>query len=314
MDVCAALKQRLETVLPGVEIREQEPMSRHTSFRIGGPASLMVLPHTEEEAVTAVQEAHRMGYPVVLMGKGTDLLVADRGVEALVVKAADHWNEIRQTGTYEMVAQCGALLSRAANFAAEQSWSGLEFAQGIPGTIGGAVTMNAGAYDGEMSQVVVSVRHLEQDGTVVELLPDQLDFGYRHSCYSDGKRLILSAKLALHPGEQRAILEKMDDFRQRRRSKQPLEYPSAGSMFKRPPGHFAGGLIDACGLRGFTVGGAQVSEKHAGFVINKGGATCEDVMTLVREVQRIVREETGVELQMEVRTLGLETAESEDRG
>ena len=306
----AALKTELAAAMPQLEVREKEPMSRHTSFRIGGPAALMALPGTEEEAAAAVQIARKLDCPVVLMGNGTNLLVADEGVPALVVKTADRWNAIEVTGEGELTVQCGALLSRAAKAAWEQGWTGLEFAQGIPGTLGGAVTMNAGAYDGEMAQVVASVRHLEPNGTVAETPLEELDFGYRHSRFSGGDGLILSARLKLRPGDRDAIEAKMEEFRRRRTEKQPLEWPSAGSMFKRPPGHFAGGLIDQCGLRGFTVGGAQVSEKHAGFVINRGGATCRDVLTLVREVQRIVKERTGVDLQMEVRTIGCGPAET----
>lgn len=299
----SAFKEQLHRLLPDLEVRENEPMSRHTSFRIGGPAALMALPKTEEEASRLVQACREADCPVVLMGNGTNLLAPDEGLRALVVKTAEHWNGIRAAGDCRMEVQCGALLSRMAVFALEQGWTGLEFAHGIPGTAGGAVTMNAGAYGGEMVQVVRSARHLNSDGTVEEWPVEKLDLAYRHSVYSDGTRMVLSAVLQLQPGSREEIRAKMDDFRQRRSAKQPLEFPSAGSMFKRPPGHFAGGLIDECGLRGFTVGGAQVSEKHAGFVVNRGGATCRDVLELVRRVQEIVWEKKGVRLEMEVRVL-----------
>lgn len=304
MDV-SALKQTLLRALPGLELREREPMSRHTSFRIGGPASLMALPRGEDEAAAAVRLGHEAGWPVIVMGNGSNLLVADRGVEALVVKTAEHMTGLRLSGPGQITAECGVLLSRLASFAREQSLTGLEFAHGIPGTLGGAVTMNAGAYDGEMSQVLMTVRHLNPDGSVEEWPADRLELGYRHSVYSDGSRVLLSATLQLAAGDREAIGRRMEELREKRTAKQPLEYPSAGSMFKRPPGHFAGALIDQCGLRGFTVGGAQVSEKHAGFVINRGGATCEDVLSLIRQVQDTVRRQTGVSLEMEVRTLGL---------
>ncbi|MCI8594492.1 MAG: UDP-N-acetylmuramate dehydrogenase [Oscillospiraceae bacterium] len=301
----SALIKTLQTAFPALELREREPMSAHTSFRIGGPARLMAVPATEEEAIGAAAAAKKLGIPVIWMGNGSNLLVSDDGVAALVIKTAERMNQISLSGEGELTAGSGVLLSRLAVFACEHGLTGLEFAHGIPGTLGGAVTMNAGAYDGEMSQVLRSVRHVSEDGTVEELPAEKLKLGYRTSIYSDGKRLILLAKLALKPGNRDTIRAKMDELRERRTSKQPLEYPSAGSMFKRPPGHFAGALIDQCGLRGFTVGGAQVSEKHAGFVINRGGATCRDVLELVQAVQRTVEERTGVRLEMEVKTLGL---------
>ena len=301
-----ALNQELQAALPEMELREQEPMSRHTSFRTGGPARLMALPRNEEEAINTVSLARQAGYPVVFMGNGTNLLVSDQGLDALVVKTSEKMTGVWISGLCRITAECGAVLSRIANFAMEHSLGGLEFAHGIPGTVGGAVTMNAGAYGGEMSQVVTVVRHLNADGTVETWSwgDEELEFGYRHSSYSDGQRLILSVELLLPPGDQKEIRDKMEDLRQQRSAKQPLEYPSAGSTFKRPTGYYAGALIDQCGLRGTSVGGAQVSEKHAGFIINKGGATSADILALIRKVQETVKEQAGVMLETEVKLLG----------
>ena len=300
MDRFEALQRELQRRCPSLELREQEGMSRHTTFRLGGPVRLMALPKSREEAVCAVQTARELEIEPFFLGNGSNLLVPDEGVERYVVKLMDGLTGYRVEGN-TIWAESGLLLARVANLALEHGLTGLEFAHGIPGTLGGAVTMNAGAYDGEMVQVVTSVTCLNTDGTVEEVT--DCGFSYRHSNFSDGKRLILAVTLRLRPGEKEAIRARMDDLMDRRKSKQPLEYPSAGSMFKRPAGHFAAALIDQCGLKGYTVGGAQVSEKHAGFVVNRGGATCGDVLRLVDGVRERVLRETGVELEMEVKVL-----------
>ncbi len=296
--------QKLRAAYPTLELREHEPMKSHTTFRIGGPVRLMALPKTEEEAVGAVRLANELGIEPVFLGNGSNLLVSDAGVDAFVVKAGG-LDEIAQTGACELTAGSGVLLARLAHVALEEGLAGLEFAHGIPGSLGGAVTMNAGAYDGEMRQVITRTKYLTADGTVAWLEGEQQQFSYRHSAFSDGKRLILSAVATLRPGDRAVIRARMDELMERRRSKQPLELASAGSTFKRPEGYFAAALIDQCGLKGRSVGGAQVSEKHAGFVVNKGGATCADVLALVNLVRETVFKETGVALEMEVRTLGL---------
>lgn len=301
MDRWNALQQELHRRCPGLELREQEGMSRHTTFRLGGPVRLMALPKSREEAICAVQTAREFELEPFFLGNGSNLLVPDEGAQRYVVKLMDGLTDCRVEGTV-LRAESGLLLSRVANAALEHGLTGLEFAHGIPGTLGGAVTMNAGAYDGEMVQVVTSVTCLNPDGTVEEVT--DCGFSYRHSNFLDGTRLILAAQMQLQPGDPAQIRAKMDDLMARRRSKQPLEYPSAGSMFKRPAGHFAAALIDQCGLKGFRVGGAQVSEKHAGFVVNRGGATCGDVLRLVDAVRERVLRETGVELEMEVKLLG----------
>lgn len=294
-----ALRERLAVLCPQLELRTQEPMSRHTTFRVGGPCALMALPKSEDEAIAAVTAAHELGISPFFLGNGSNLLVPDQGVERFLIKTTGlDWVE-RQGNV--LSAGGGITLARLARFAQGEGLSGLEFAHGIPGSLGGGVTMNAGAYGGELKDVVRSVTCLNEAGETEEVT--DCDFGYRHSAFSDGRRMVLSARLELTPGDPQAILARMEELSAQRQAKQPLEYPSAGSMFKRPQGYFAAALIDQCGLKGFLVGGAQVSEKHAGFVVNRGGATCEDILTLVDRVKTIVREKTGVELEMEVKIL-----------
>jgi len=293
------LKEQLNTLCPQLEVRVNEPLERHTSFHIGGPATLMALPATREEAELCVRTAAKMGVEPFFMGNGSNLLAADEGAERFIVKSASLRRcEVRGN---VIAADSGVTLARLAVFAREQGLTGLEFAHGIPGTLGGAVTMNAGAYGGEMAQVVRQVTVITKEGEVETLY--NFDFGYRRSAFSDGSRMILGAELELAPGDREQIGARMEELALQRQSKQPLEYPSAGSMFKRPVGYFAAALIDQCGLKGFTVGGAQVSEKHAGFVVNRGGATCADVLELVKQVKARVLEQTGVALEMEVKVL-----------
>ena len=299
MDRFEQLKKQLIDRCGQMELRSGEPMSAHTSFHIGGPARLMALPVSREQAVCAVQAAAELGVEPFFMGNGSNLLVPDEGVERFIIKTSGMKN-CTVAGT-TVTAECGITLARLAVQARDAGLTGLEFAHGIPGSLGGAVTMNAGAYDGEMAQVVTGVTCLNGDGSVEEVT--RFDFGYRRSAFSDGRRMVLSARMELAPGDPAQIAARMEELATRRRDKQPLEYPSAGSMFKRPVGYFAAALIDQCGLKGFTVGGAQVSEKHAGFVVNRGGATCADVLELVKQVKARVLEQTGVALEMEVKVL-----------
>lgn len=300
MDQFVHLREKLSRFCPSLELRIQEPMSRHTSFHIGGPAALMALPRTVEEASIAVKMAMELELEPFFMGNGSNLLVADEGVERFLIKTVPGLEACRLQER-EILADSGVPLARLAVFARDRGLSGLEFAHGIPGSLGGAVTMNAGAYGGEMAQVVRNVTCLTAQGTVETVT--ECGFSYRKSCFSDGKRLILSVKLGLEPGDPETIRSRMEELSARRHDKQPLEYPSAGSMFKRPEGYYAAALIDQCGLKGLAVGGAQVSEKHAGFVVNRGGATCRDVLELVEQVRSRVLAQTGVELEMEVRVL-----------
>lgn len=303
MSQIISLKNKLIQTCPDLQLLEQESMSRHTTFRVGGPVSLMVLPQNAQQAIAAVRAAAEEGIRPVFLGNGSNLLVPDAGCDVFVIKTTNGLCNASVDGAL-ITAESGILLARLAVLARDHSLTGLEFAHGIPGSLGGAVTMNAGAYDGEMSQVVTEVTYLTASGQVEST--DQFDFSYRHSAFSDGSRMILSVKMMLQPGDSKEIRARMEDLMERRKSKQPLEWPSAGSTFKRPQGYFAAALIDQCGLKGLTVGGAQVSEKHAGFVINKGGATCSDVLTLMDQVRQHVFDATGVVLEPEVKLLGEE--------
>lgn len=283
----------------------QEPMSRHTSFRIGGPADLLAQPQSEQELAALLAKAVANAVPVTLVGNGSNLLVRDKGIRGLVIKLGNMLNDI-VINDNSITFGSGVSLAMASRRAAALALSGLEFAVGIPGSIGGAVYMNAGAYDGEMSKVVTSVRVMDVAGQVEALPASALDFAYRHSALQGSGRIVTAVTVELTPGDKQAIADKMADFSNRRITKQPLELPSAGSMFKRPPGYFAGTLIDQTGLKGYTVGGAQVSSKHAGFVVNVGGATCADVLQLIADVQDKVFAAHGVRLEPEVLVLGEE--------
>ncbi|MBQ9347381.1 MAG: UDP-N-acetylmuramate dehydrogenase [Oscillibacter sp.] len=290
--------------LPGMEVLREEPMRRHTSFRVGGPAKRMAFPRTGGEMVLLHELARKHGARPLVIGNGTNLLCPDKGLDRLVI-CTEAMNAV-EAGREEhtMTVQAGASLRKAAEYACRAGLAGLEFAHGIPGTLGGGVCMNAGAYGGEMTQVLVSADVLLPGGNVKTLGAEDLHPGYRHSLLMEmPDAVVLSAVVRLNPGVETEIRGRMRDLMDRRRKSQPLEYPSAGSAFKRPAGHYAGGLIDQCGLKGLSMGGAQVSEKHAGFLINRGGATFADVTGLIREVQRRVLDQTGVMLEPEIRIL-----------
>lgn len=301
MERLEELKKRLTEGCPGLELRENEPMSRHTTFRIGGPAALMALPKGEE-ARQVMETAFHCNVVPFFLGNGSNLLVPDEGYDGFVVKLTGNYSE-GEVFSNELMVGGAMSLSRAANLALEHGLTGLEWAAGIPGTVGGAVTMNAGAYGGEISQVLHQVHALGYDGRLTVVQNRECEFSYRHSVFSGEQYLILEALFLLKAGDPAEIRARMEDFSAQRKAKQPIDLPSAGSMFKRPPGHFAAALIDQCGLKGLTVGGAQVSEKHAGFVVNRGGATCADVLKLVDQVRERVLRQTGVELEMEVKVL-----------
>lgn len=300
-----ALRSDLKFSSPALEVRVDEPMAKHTSFRIGGPARLMALPKSETQAVEAIEAAARYGIRPIFIGNGSNLLVSDAGVDAFIIKIGDAMNrmEVQEGGVLRFGA--GTLLSRAARFALENGLSGMEFAHGIPGCVGGAVTMNAGAYGGEMSGIVEKVGCVRLDGRLDVFSRDELDFSYRKSRFQNGDCLILSTVVRLTPGEPVQIKARMEELMERRRSKQPLEYPSAGSTFKRPENGFAAALIEECGLKGYRVGAAQVSTKHSGFVVNLGGATCEEVLRVISHVYETVLAQTGIRLEPEVKLLGV---------
>lgn len=288
--------------LPELEYVREEAMSRHTSFRIGGPARRMAFPKTAKELAAAVKLAADCGGETLVLGNGTNLLAADEGVDRLVIDTTRYLRGMELLPDGRTIrAEAGASLAAVAVFAQKQGLTGLEFAHGIPGSLGGAVVMNAGAYGGEMAQVVTSVTALTENGAERILAPEELDLGYRHSVFSDGKAVVLAAELTLTPGDGEAIRARMEELMQKRKSSQPLEMPSAGSTFKRPTGYFAGPLIEKNGFKGVCVGGAQVSEKHAGFVVNAGGATCADVLALIDRIQKTVLEHDGVLLEPEVK-------------
>lgn len=303
--------KRLAGILADDCIRTEEPMRNHTTFRIGGPARYFVTPKTQRELTGVVMLCQSAAVPFCVIGNGSNLLVNDTGYRGVAVSTErlTRW-EIRGEAGEDAVGQkvvlaasAGILLSRLAKAAAGESLTGLEFAAGIPGTLGGAVVMNAGAYGSEMKDVLRWVRVLDRQGAVRELTLPQLDLGYRTSCIEAEGYVVLEAGLCLGKGDREEILGKMEELAAKRREKQPLEYPSAGSTFKRPKGYFAGKLIDDAGLRGFRVGDAQVSEKHCGFVINRGRASAADVINLCGQVRRRVKERFGVELELEVKQL-----------
>lgn len=273
-------------------------MKNHTSFKIGGNAETVVFPKTVGEMVDIIKNTVS---PLVL-GKGSNVLVSDEGIKGVVV-ITEKMAGVSAEGNV-IKADCGASLAKIANLALENSLEGFEFASGIPGTLGGAILMNAGAYGGEMKDVIKSVTFCNEKGEVFTINNEECDFGYRHSFFINKKLYVLSAEIELKKGKKEEILEKMNDFNTRRKEKQPLNYPSAGSTFKRPEGYFAGKLISDSGLKGFSVGGAQVSEKHAGFVINTGDATAKDVLDVMEHCKKTVFEQFGVALEPEVKIIG----------
>lgn len=296
------LMEKLKNSLPSLELREREPMSGHTTFRIGGEADIFVSP-TMEELGQVLAIAKEEQVPVTVIGNGSNLLVGDGGIRGLVVEIGTGMSKISLEGNI-LTAEAGALLSQTANAAAAAGLGEMEFAAGIPGSVGGAVTMNAGAYGGEMKDILRSAKVLTRDGQLLTLPVEELDLGYRHSCIPEKDYVVVEAQFALTPKPEEEIRGLMSELAGRRREKQPLEYPSAGSTFKRPEGYFAGKLIMDAGLRGYTVGGAQVSEKHCGFVINRGNASAADVRTLMEDVQKRVYEKFGVTLEPEVKMIG----------
>lgn len=286
-------------------------MSRHTTFRIGGAADYFLLPSCAKEIKGIFQICKKEEIPCFVLGNGSNLLVSDKGYRGAVIQIYRNMNKIQTEGTV-IRAQAGALLSAVAAEAKNRSLTGFEFAGGIPGTLGGAVTMNAGAYGGEMKDVLKTATVLDNEGNIRKLSPDELLLGYRTSVIKTAGYLVLEAELSLKEGRQEEIKALMKELTEKRTSKQPLEFPSAGSTFKRPEGYFAGKLIMDSGLRGYRVGGAQVSEKHCGFVINAGGATAEDVRRLIQDVQKTVYEKFDVMLEPEVRFLGDFSQETEE--
>ena len=294
----------LKQFIPSERISAKEPMANHTSFKIGGPADIYVQPASGKELVQIINECRHNKTPFFVLGHGTNILVPDEGLRKVVIHLYPHFSgcQLTEDGTH-LIAEAGALLSAIANMACKAGLKGLEFASGIPGTVGGAICMNAGAYGHDISDICVSVDMLMPDGEIVTLPGKEMAFGYRTSILQQNNGVVLSAKFALSTGNKDAILAYMQDLNGRRRDTQPLDFPSAGSTYKRPPGHYAGKLISDCNLKGVSIGGAQVSEKHAGFIINTGNATAKDVLELMEHVQDTVKTRYGVMLEPEVKIL-----------
>ena len=278
-------------------------MKNYTSFKVGGPAELFLSPEDAGQTAKLVRFCEKEEIPVFVLGKGSNLLVSDRGIKGAVIYTGKQCG-ISLVDENTVRAQSGASLAQLCTFALENSLSGLEFAYGIPGTVGGAVFMNAGAYGGEMKDVLLNSEYVSTDGTSGELDNEAMELSYRHSAYENSNLVITAASVRLAPADRNEIKSTMNDILARRKEKQPLEYPSAGSTFKRPEGNFAGALIEQCGLKGVSVGGAQVSEKHAGFIINRGGATAADILSLIKHVQARVKAQMGVSLETEIRLIG----------
>lgn len=283
-------------------IKVNEPMKNHISFKVGGPADILLEPSDEKQIIKSIEICKNNNIPYIVIGNGSNLLVRDGGIRGVVIKLSG-LNFIKVDGNY-ITAGAGVVLKDVSDVALENSLTGFEFASGIPGSVGGAVFMNAGAYDGEMKNIISSVTVLDKEGNIVTLEKDELEFGYRTSSVKTEGYIVISAQFELQLGDKVKIKNRIDELTQKREEKQPLEYASAGSTFKRPEGYFAGKLIQDAGLKGFTIGGAAVSQKHSGFVINTGNATAQDVLDVIKHVQDEVKNQFGVELKTEVRIIG----------
>lgn len=298
------LLNKLEKILDKNDIKINEPMSEHIYFKVGGPVDYLLNPKKKEQVVEIINICKNENIPYYIIGNGSNLLVKDGGIRGVVIKLCELDNiEVKEN---TIISECGALLSKVSEAALDNSLTGFEFACGIPGSIGGAVYMNAGAYDGEVSHVIKWAEIIDGDGKLVKLSKDELKLGYRTSYIMENGFVVISACFELRFGDKELIQNRVDELTRRREERQPLEYPSAGSTFKRPPGYFAGKLIQDAGLKGFSLGGAAVSEKHSGFVINKGDATAKDILDLIAHIQATIKEKFGVELNTEVRIIGEE--------
>lgn len=303
MNISVAAINEIKARMPELELRQDEAMSRHCSFRIGGAAAILALPATAEAAARLCRLLREMGIDPIIIGNGTNLLVTDEKLDRVVLKIGEKMSEIKADGENSLTAASGVTLARLANTAWKLGLGGLEFAHGIPGSLGGAVCMNAGAYGGEMKDVVKSTTYLDGELNLRRASQEEHDFSYRHSSFSDSNRIVLSCELELVPGDRDAIQTRMQELAEKRKSSQPLDIPSAGSTFKRPKNGYAAELIERAGLKGYAVGGAQVSEKHAGFVVNRGGAAFDDVISVMEHVRDKVVRDFGVLLEPEVKII-----------
>lgn len=296
------LIKKIESVVGHGNLLRDEPMKDHTWMKVGGPAKLFVTPRSEEEFISAYRACLEAAADTFILGNGSNLIIRDEGLPAVVLNTSSHLNTCRVDGEL-LTSESGLPLKDFSQFAQQNALTGLEFACGIPGTVGGAVFMNAGAYDGEMKMVVTETEYLDHNGEIKTIWGDDHDFGYRHSRIMDKGGMVLRTTVRLKRGDGKAIQTVMDDFNRRRAEKQPLEWPSCGSVFKRPPGYFAGKLITDSGLKGHRIGGAEVSTKHAGFIVNVDNASADDVLKLIAHVQKTVKEKFGVDLEREVRVV-----------
>ena len=301
MSELSVFQRNISAFFPEIELRFDELLAKHTSFRIGGGAEVMAFPKSEDELSALLKKSALLDWKFTILGAGTNVLAPDEGVQGLVICLKDCLDGMRQTDETHIQVMAGVTMSRAAVFAANLGLAGMEFAHGIPGTVGGGVYMNAGAYGGEISDICESVQVMDYSGEVKTLSRDQMDFSYRHSCLEGQNAVVVSAVFGLIPGSSDEIRSKMKDFQQRRMASQPLDLPSAGSAFKRPSGGYAAALIDQAGLKGYRIGGAAISEKHAGFAVNLGGATAADVKALLTQVSETVYNSTGILLEPEIR-------------
>lgn len=293
----------LKDIAGDENVKVDEPMKSHTSFKSGGPADFFVTPSSVFDICKIIKLCNRENLPIFIMGNGTNLLVSDKGIRGVVIKIYDNLNKcvVKEDVIY---AYGGILLSRLSSIALENELAGLEFASGIPGTLGGAVAMNAGAYGGEMKNVVIETEFIDKEGNIKVISAKEHQFGYRTSFIQKQSGIVTKSVIKLKKGDRAAIKALIEELSRRRRDKQPLELPSAGSVFKRPEGYFAGKLIEDCGLKGYRIGDAQVSDKHCGFIVNKGNATSKNIMDLIKHIQKNVKDKYGVELQTEIRIVG----------
>ena len=297
------LMDEMKRFLDKENIKADEEMRMHTSFKVGGPADVLVTPRDQNDIKEILQICKKNEIPFLIIGNGSNLLVSDKGFRGVVIKILNNFNRYEVNGDI-IEAQSGLLLSELSDVAYDYGLTGFEFAGGIPGTLGGAVTMNAGAYGGEMSCVVLKTEYMDKNGNIKTINLPEHQYGYRTSIIKEEEHIVLKSKIKLHRGNREEIKCKMDDFNSRRRDKQPLELPSAGSIFKRPDGYFVGKLVDDSGLRGYTIGGAQISGKHCGFIVNTGNATAKDIISLIDHVRATVKRNYGVDLQTEIRLVG----------
>ena len=295
--------ERLKNIVKKGTVEENVPMSQYSSFKTGGNADYFVSPGDGEEIRLVIEESKNENMPYIVIGNGSNIVVSDKGIRGVVIRIGPQMSQITQNDG-EFISQAGALLSAVSYKAYEAGYKGFEFASGIPGSFGGAVCMNAGAYGGELKDVIKWVKVIDEKGQIRALSNEEMNFGYRKSIVTEKGYIVIEGCISLEKGNKEEIKDLMSDLNGRRRDKQPLNYPSAGSTFKRPEGYFAGKLIEDCGLKGYTVGGAMVSEKHAGFVVNKGEATTEDILTVIRHCQKEVKERFGIELETEVKIIG----------